>query len=329
MKTHGPLVVHVAYLQVGVLGFVIAAGALLWVSRTQASARAADAIRAANDGRAHVLAALCDASEAGWARLVRAALAIEMDDAGGYRDAPESAPPELAQTRDAERARLRRGVTLGLAGAAAMLAMGVALVVMRESVGIGAFVAGVSALFVWRLAVNRARAQRAIDTVWAALGALAHVDRPPPPRRVETAGFPIRLPSSSWFGYLLAIPASVIWLVFIFQGEGKVDEQAAGAQIFMFAFAAPLFLVTYISLVKKRIALDMARGDLVVSSHVVGLRLGQTRIPLEIIRGAVVEPGKPPKLFLHLTAPAAQVEIDRSHGLGGAASRLNRLFESS
>lgn len=333
MTAPGGATMHAAWVQLCALGFVAATASRLWLAYVQAPARAAPAIAAASTGREAVLAETCDASDSGWARLVRAALAQTPPTfEGGYRDgAPVTPPPELVRVHESEKKRLGRGLGLGLVGALAMIASAIAMVRTGELGGLASFVGLVAGLFAWRIVVAAARSRAATETAWRGLDVLAPLAPPPPARVVDASGCPIRLTSGArFFGGSFLFISTVVLLVFFFGVTDVIGVVEVRTRLFAFVFFSPLFLATFLLLARKRIDVDVARGELTYTRRFLGVPYGRTRIPLEIVRGAVFRKGKGSRaadwLVIELTAPAAEVKLDGDGGVA-IADRVNRIFE--
>lgn len=288
---------------------LVAAGlALRWLAFVQRAEKVGAAL--AGTARADVLAATCEASEAGWARLVRGALRaapVEAEDAG-YRSAPaRPASPELVAARDAESVRLRRVVVVGMVAVATALAsavrIGFVAPVPAAPYGLVALVLG------WRIVVSARRASRALATAFDALPAVvARVEPPPPPRRVNASVLPLRLSDKGCLGclgLLFAMPGGVVVALLVGQAWMRVDAATTRTSLFALVFFAPLFAVGAMVLARPRIEVD--GGDLVFITRVLGVAWSRTRIPLEIYRGVSTRPSSrgAQTLFVELASGAS------------------------
>ena len=150
------------WLEIAVSGVVTAVVTNALLSGAQSPERCAPAL--ARDGRAAVLHGTCEASESGWARVVRAELADATPQAsgdGGYREAPARGPSSGAsRVFDEERSRIRKVGAIGLAGAAAALVGAAAL--MRAQPVAMSVVALVALIVAWRLVANARAASSAL-----------------------------------------------------------------------------------------------------------------------------------------------------------------------
>jgi hypothetical protein len=319
--------IHAAWIDVGWVGFVVATSTWFWSSWTQ-DTKGVDEAVAEGGSREVIFMATRDASDSGWARLVRAALAAERgDDDGGYRDAPATAP-DLARVRDAEALRIRNRVAVGVAGLVATEAMAITLLT-HDGYGMGVVVTLFAALIAWRTLVNGARARAALEQVWSAREALFRVERPPPPRNLDTSRLPVRLPAAP-LRVLFAVPSTAVILALFSQIASTITLHTASSMVLLcFVLAVPLFGITVMMLSRRRIDIDPMRTDLVVTLSVLGIDVSRTCLPLEIVRCARVTPRGTrggPSLVIDLTVPEREVQIERGLTLKDVAHKVNRAL---
>lgn len=314
------------------LGFIASAGSLLWLSNAQSPAGSSEAVAAASEGRSAVLDKACR-SDSGWARLIRDALRCAPSSIEeGYRDAAVSnAPaPEVARVHDVEVARLRRGTMIGGAGVLAMLASAAAMISTDDLAWIGAFVAVVATVFAWRIVVASRNARDALSMVFVAIPSIAnHVEPPPPTRTLDTSALPYRFPTAGCFGAMLAVPALVMLLLLASDATTIVDAKQARLHFFTTVFATPLFFAVFVLFARRRIDLDAARAELVVTRSFLGITYTRTCIPIEIVRGFSTRgSGRSAKLMVDLLPMAAEVEIHDGYECAKAETALARVFKS-
>jgi hypothetical protein len=316
-------------------GLLTAATSLAWLLRTQSPRRAAEAIAAAAEGREAVLAK--SVSDAGWARLLRAALGADpsSNDSGlGYRDGATRAAPVVARTFDAESARLRRGRAGGGGGAAGPLATAARSALAPGLAWVGALVALAAVPMAWAIASSARRSRAAIANVHEALPDLARrLEPPPPPRRVDGATLPIRLPSRAALGALPLAGASFALLRLASETTKLLDARHVYADLFASVAFVALLAAAALLFSRMSIDVDAERAELVLTRSVLGLSLSATRVPLEIVRGASTRPTRwttlirsTQLLVLELTAVAAEIRLYEGYGATRAADDLNRAL---
>ncbi len=317
------------------VGVAVAVGAWAWLRFPQSTARAASALDPGLQ-RADVLSETLAASDAGWARLVGAALCEgDPDVQRSYRDAATPAADDATLTAllATEQGRLRRGVAVGLAGCAAMLASGVAIGSTRDLAWLGALDAVAAGAIAWRIVVAARGVAETMREVVEALPALR--------LRVGTSapcpafGAPwSRLPLSDAIPLLvapLALPVVALGAMLLAVGVVPLDALRAVRLCAMCAMFAAASAMAVAVGTRRELRVEPRHHALVVVRSFAGVPLATLRVPLELLRGfeaRMMGVGRSRRVHLVALLGAVPMEIQLGSGPRATpgAAMLNEAF---
>jgi hypothetical protein len=323
-----------AWFELQLVALMVSFGAGRWLARQGDSSLGKSALASAIRGRQEMLRETCRASDAAWARLVRCAL--RQGTRGGksltesYRIAPDPTPDRaLVRCYRQERGRLRSGVLVGMGGALVALAVSALLLRTPGFFPHGALSGGLTIWMAARVVVSGARSLRELRVAFDMLPRLLQAcDGGPPPRLRATSGPVAWLdPSSIWVGLLILMPALFVAFALLTMVLGTLDPGKAMRLLFTHSLLVVLLLGLRL-LSHAHVALDVLRGELVLSRSLFGLTIERMVLPVEIIRSFFATPGtrargaspvalladvgEPLKLLIHQDAPRVAASLNET-----------------
>ena len=318
---------HSAWLELALAGLATSIVTSWRLSSVQAPERCAPAL--AREERAAILRGTCDASESGWARVVRAELDADLrvNLEGAYRDAPRREPsPSAARVFREERARIRLSFALALAGVVAAFAGACALIRAQPIVMI--VIALVAARTAWT-SLERSRA--ATSALASALDAAsrfgADVRAPFASGAAHDVDW-LRVKGPGCMGFaLLGLILSPIAAMLVAETTAPVSASKIGLLAFVHVFVAPVVFAVAVLLRSASVSLDAARREVRVVRHILGVPYARTTVPLEIVTGFAAEEkkgGRFKTLFLVAKTREDSLELVSGDAAAAAATALSR-----
>jgi hypothetical protein len=298
---------HSAWLELAFVGLVTSVGSNALLASSQASKLCAPAL--SRVGRAAILHATCEASDSGWARVIRA----ELSGAGTSRVAGE------------ERSRVRRACVIGLAGVAATLS-GAAMLMRAQPVVMG-LLAVVSLYVAWKLVAN---ARAAIAAVASASRVATGFDaaRTSPAEAPPSGDLaPVRVRAPNWIGFVFLAIAALVIAVPLLEVGHPVDAHEIGLAFGAHVTFVPPLLAAMVVLRSASVVIDGARREVRVAHRLIGVEYATTSVPLEIVTGFSVEEKREPRgkdTYLVADTTAGPVRLASGDGARAAATALAR-----
>lgn len=322
---------HSVWLEIAWVGLVTSVVSNALLSWAQSPERCAPAL--ARDGRVEILHGTCEASESGWARVVRAELADARPHASGdgaYREAPARSPsPSASRVSVEERSRIRKASVIGVAGAAAAL-LGAAALMRAQPVAMSVF-ALAAASAAWRLVVNARAAIAALVSALRATTDLGAALRHPPAHAPEVRDVPwIRVSAPGCMGFAFLAIAAFPIAGLLLETAHPVDAHEIGVLVTVHVLFFPLVLAAGVLLRSASVGVDGAQREVFVVRRILGIPYARTSVPLEIVTGFFVEEkreGRGTDTYVVASTTGGPVRLVSGDGAQTAVAALARALE--
>lgn len=322
-----------SWVELAMIGFAttIVTNALL--AYAQSPERCAPALT--RDRRAALLLATCDASESGWARVIRAELADDTSpqapSGGAYRDAPSRRPSDsAARVYAAERARIQRTAAIGLAGTAASIA-GAAVVLPAQPV-LMSIIAIVALVVGWRFVRNVRAALAALGSALDAVPLFGAELRARPEDRRLAEDVPwTQVNAPSVLGFALLGIAAIVTASVVASAARPMSAREIGLVVGGQLFCVPLILAGVTLVRSASVSIDGARRELRVVREILGLPYARTSVPLEIVAGVSVEKkkaGRSTDTFVVVSTAEGAFDLAQGEGAAAAVAAITSRFRA-
>lgn len=272
------------WLELSIFGGLVTIVTQGWLALVESPGLCESALEAGKTSRAALLRATWDASDSGWARLIREALRAPASEVGsGYRASANNAPsPAVQACFVRERRRIVRAVAVGASATLLAIASSGLIAV---TAGTPAIVAAIVTFAIGARALHNAR--RALDeleTARAEIGTLvARLESPPPLEKAEPPTTRT-LQSPTAFGYVFLLLCIFIYGGLIVSAAAPVPANQIMTRVFVHLFVGVFFVAAVTLLSGSSLEVDVARGVAVVTSRLLGVRVSRVVIPLEIAK---------------------------------------------